>query len=370
MRNWFDLKSVGRLAVCASLALCAISAPVAAQSALPAKPVWISVPRVSGHLGPADMGLVININDPYSVAVGEHYARQRGIPAEQVLRVAMPVKASLNVAEFEALALEIKSAMGPKVQALALAWTQPYAVECNSITSALTLGFVPELCSQTCAPSPPSVLFNQTSVRPFTDFGVRPSMLLAGKTVTSGVALIDRGVASDRQLGKRGVPPASMVLLRTADAARNVRAAWYPPVPSMGQPDPMLSLGAQLRVQSDKADLPSRVVLYQTGAVRVDSPASIDWLPGALADHLTSFGGQLNNATGQMTALEWLEAGATASYGTVSEPCNHWQKFPHPQVLLLNYLQGATALEAYWRSVAWPAQGVMVGEPLAAPFGR
>ncbi|NBW50907.1 MAG: TIGR03790 family protein [Betaproteobacteria bacterium] len=92
--------------------------------------------------------------------------------------------------------------------------------------------------------------------------------------------------------------------------------------------------------------------------------------PGALADHLTSFGGQLNNTTGQMTALEWLEAGVTASYGTVSEPCNHWQKFPHPQVLLLNYLQGATALEAYWRSVAWPAQGVLVGEPLAAPFGR
>ena len=28
------------------------------------------------------------------------------------------------------------------------------------------------------------------------------------------------------------------------------------------------------------------------------------------------------------------------------------------------------ALEAYWRSVAWPAQGVFVGEPLAAPFGR
>ena len=27
-------------------------------------------------------------------------------------------------------------------------------------------------------------------------------------------------------------------------------------------------------------------------------------------------------------------------------------------------------LEAYWRSVAWPAQGVFVGEPLEAPFAR
>ena len=69
-----------------------------------------------------------------------------------------------------------------------------------------------------------------------------------------------------------------------------------------------------------------------------------------------------------MSVLDWLESGATASYGTVSEPCNHLQKFPHPQVLLLNYVQGATALEAYWRSVAWPTLGVFVGEPLAAPF--
>lgn len=94
------------------------------------------------------------------------------------------------------------------------------------------------------------------------------------------------------------------------------------------------------------------------------------WLPGALADHLTSAGGQLLGGHAQMSVLDWLESGATASYGTVSEPCNHLQKFPHPQVLLLHYLQGASALEAYWRSVAWPAQGVFVGAPLAAPFAR
>ncbi|HEU4845882.1 MAG TPA: TIGR03790 family protein, partial [Burkholderiaceae bacterium] len=29
---------------------------------------------------------------------------------------------------------------------------------------------------------------------------------------------------------------------------------------------------------------------------------------------------------------------------------------------------GATAIEAYWRSVAWPAQGLFIGEPLAAPY--
>jgi uncharacterized protein (TIGR03790 family) len=328
------------------------------------------VSRIQGQLQPADVAVLINTNDPYSVAVGEYYARQRHIPADQVLRLSVPVRASLSAAEFEQLNAQVKAALSPQVQALALAWTQPYAVECNAITSALTLGLQPELCNQTCAPSRPSVLFNHPSHRPFTDLGVRPSMLLAGRSVVAGMALVDRGMAADRQLGKRGVAPASMVLLRTTDAARNVRAAWYPPMPAAGQPDPMLPFGAQLRVQDSGTELPPRVVVLQTGAVRMDNPAAVDWVPGALADHLTSFGGQLLQGHGQMTALEWLDAGATASYGSVSEPCNHWQKFPHPQVLLLHYLQGASALEAYWRSIAWPAQGLLVGEPLAAPFGR
>lgn len=69
-----------------------------------------------------------------------------------------------------------------------------------------------------------------------------------------------------------------------------------------------------------------------------------------------------------MSSLRWLEAGATASYGTVGEPCNHWHKFPHSGVLLHRYLDGDTAIEAYWKSVAWPAQGVFIGAPLAALF--
>jgi uncharacterized protein (TIGR03790 family) len=110
-------------------------------------------------------------------------------------------------------------------------------------------------------------------------------------------------------------------------------------------------------------------MFYQTGLARVDKLDTLHFLPGALADHLTSFGGDLLGS-GQMSSLRWLEAGATASYGTVSEPCNHWQKFPHPQILLQHYLSGATAIEAYWRSVAWPAQGLFIGEPLARPYPR
>jgi uncharacterized protein (TIGR03790 family) len=70
----------------------------------------------------------------------------------------------------------------------------------------------------------------------------------------------------------------------------------------------------------------------------------------------------------QMSALRWLEAGATGSYGTVVEPCNFPQKFADPAIVIGRYVTGATLIEAYWKSVAWPGQGVFVGEPLAAPF--
>ena len=106
-----------------------------------------------------------------------------------------------------------------------------------------------------------------------------------------------------------------------------------------------------------------------TGVARVAAMASNRFLDGAIADHLTSFGGVLLSGGGQTTALEWLEAGATGSYGTSSEPCNFRAKFPEVGVVMAHYLAGETLVEAYWKSVLMPGQGVFVGDPLARPFG-
>jgi uncharacterized protein (TIGR03790 family) len=115
---------------------------------------------------------------------------------------------------------------------------------------------------------------------------------------------------------------------------------------------------------------PSCALMVLTGSVRLPATDPIDWLDGGLGDHLTSLGGQLGRETCQASALDWIASGATASRGSVSEPCSHLQKFPHPQWLLLHDLQGSTAIEAYWKSVLWPQQSLFVGEPLAAPFAR
>jgi len=183
--------------------------------------------------------------------------------------------------------------------------------------------------------------------------------------VAMAEAMIQRGVAADGSLGLRGAVPVNAWFVTTDDAPRSVRSPLFPP------PGMLARAGVDVHVTHTQAIASERrVLLYETGLARVDQLDTLRWVPGALADHLTSFGGVLGGDTGQMSILDWIASGATATYGTVSEPCAHPQKFPHPQLLLLNYMQGASAIEAYWKSVAWPQQGLFVGEPLAAPFAR
>ena len=182
-------------------------------------------------------------------------------------------------------------------------------------------------------------------------------MLLAARSSDEAKALIDRGIAADRS-----VPAATAYLLDTSDTARNVRAALYPKPIRLVKPPLTVRV-----VKADPIEDGHDVMSYITGRMTVDKLETLSFLPGALADHLTSVGGDLIGSS-QMSSLRWLAAGATASYGTVSEPCNHTQKFPRPAVLIRHYLSGETAIEDYWKSILWPAQGLFIGEPLASPY--
>ncbi|MEO6279204.1 TIGR03790 family protein [Roseateles sp.] len=345
------------------LCLC-VTAAQAAEPPTAAR--WSRIPKLYGRITANELGLVINTADPYSVTVGEHYARRRGIPEAQIVRVQLPHRASLTRAEFTALDQAIRSQMPENVNGLALAWVQPYAVDCNSLTSALGMGLQPDVCAHSCAATRASPYANYFGAKPWIVLGLRPAMQLAARSVPAALAMIERGIASDHTLAAGAPEPAVAYLAATPDSNRNVRERLFPPA----GPVPGVAGFEVARVRSDALPAMRRTLIYETGLARVPTPLGGEWLPGALADHLTSYGGQLDKPAGegQMNILDWIDAGATASYGTVSEPCNHVQKFPHPQVLIQAYAQGLSALEAYWHSVGWPAQGVFVGEPLAAPF--
>lgn len=307
-------------------------------------------------MGAGQLGLVINDDDPASVAAGEYYRKARNVPVENVVHVRIPGRPQrIDPAQFRLLKEQIDEALPPHVQAVLMVWTAPYAVDCNSITSAYTLGFDAAQCLKPCGSGRVNPYFNSSAKRP----GMRLSMLLPAESAEQAKALIDRGIAAS---GKAGA--ATAYYLTTSDVARNSRAHLFPPAGHVANKKLTVK-----RLSTDALENATDIIVYQTGSVRVAKLETNRFVPGALADHVTSLGGDLLG-NGQMSALRWIEAGATASYGTVAEPCNHWQKFPHPMVLLRHYVQGATAIEAYWKSVAWPAQGVFIGEPLAAPYRR
>jgi uncharacterized protein (TIGR03790 family) len=303
---------------------------------------------------------VINEADPLSVAIGTLYQRQRRIPAAQVITVRLPVgEAQLGAAAFERLQQRLRSQTPPHVQAYALAWTTPWRVGCQSITAAISLGRLPGSCRNTCRPTRISPYYARGEVeRPWDELRLRPSMLLAATTLEEGQRLIERGRAADGT-----APPGTAYLLSSSDSARNVRSAGYSAVAA--------AAGRGFRVRVVRADVlrgARDVMAYFTGLAVVPEITSNRFRPGAIADHLTSFGGQLTSSP-QMSALRWLQAGATGSFGTVIEPCNITAKFPDPGLVLAFYRRGDTLLEAYWRSVAMPDQGVFIGEPLARPWG-
>jgi len=305
-----------------------------------------------------ELAVIINDDDPQSREVGAYYVKARDIPAGNVIHVAFPpARATLPRDEFAALQKIIATATPAHVQAYAVTWTAPYRVDCMSLTSALAFGFDEKYCSRKCGTTAESPYFDSPSLYPATDHHLRPAMMLAGRDVAAAKALIDRGIAADGSF-----PEGRAYLLSTPDKARSVRAAYFERTRSdLAGVFPIEVVEARSIAHRDD------VMFYFTGLVTVPDLDTLRFLPGALADHLTSFGGQLTDSS-QMSSLRWLEAGATASYGTVTEPCSHPQKFPLPAVAMFHYASGASAIEAYWKSVAWPGEGLFIGEPLARPF--
>jgi uncharacterized protein (TIGR03790 family) len=312
----------------------------------------LAAPGPAVALDATQLGVVVNTADPYSVEIGDYYVRRRGIPRANVVFVTLPTgQGEIGRSAFEAARAQVQAGLPGRVQALALAWTTPFRVDCLSVTTAFGFGFDPAFCAEGCRRTRPSPYFDSPSTTPFRDWGMRPAMLLAGASVAEAKAMIDRGVAADSSF-----PSGTAYLLSTSDRARNTRAARYGLATALDVPVRVRRIDADaLRDRQD-------VLFYFTGAATVAGLDTLHFLPGAIADHLTSTGGVLTGQD-QMSVLRWLEAGATASYGAVVEPCNFPSKFPQPAVVIARYTRGETAIEAYWKSVAWPGQGVFVGSP-------
>jgi uncharacterized protein (TIGR03790 family) len=328
------------------------------------EPVMPSVIFPRSSILPEELAVVINDNDPLSVQVAAYYIRARGIPEPNVVHVSLPLTDVLTPEQFGPVFADMQAELPQAVQAQVLTFTTPYRVDCMAITSAFTFGHDPGYCGG-CLSTTASPYYDSPSLSPWDDHGMRPTMMLAAQTFEDAVALIDRGVASD------GTHPAGTgYFVRTTDVARSVR--WRQMNSTAGAWEGWDGLELLYTDNADGSgsnlvENADDVLFYFTGLANVGGIETNTYRPGAIADHLTSYGGQVPESS-QMSALRWLEAGATASYGTVIEPCNHPQKFPHVGVATGHYFRGETLIEAYWKSVEWPGEGLFIGEPLARPW--
>ena len=333
--------------------------------------------------------VVVNTNSANSLQLGNYYCEKRQVPPQNVLRIGWTGPATNWIrSDFEARlrtplnALLSSRQLTNQIEFVLLSMDIPYRVYdtgtvltlgTNSTTSALFYGFKPDGCVVFCPGGYSSCTLPDSSTSAYAAsegiFRQTPpisassnswlTMMLTSSNLSEAKALVDRGAASDYSF-----PTQSVYLVHfDFDPVRGLRYLNYD--------DSIFDnrvLGAEnvVRTNAYAPSVPGYQLGSQFGLSIFNLPANL-FAPGAMADVLTSYSGYLFETFGQIHALYYLGAGATASYGTVAEPCLYLEKFPSPR----NYFyqaRGFSIAECYYMSVTNPYQGVLVGEPLAAPF--
>jgi uncharacterized protein (TIGR03790 family) len=326
--------------------------------------------------------VVVNQNSTNSMQLGNDYCERRGVPPQNVLRLTGWTGGSINWSpdDFRSylqdplLALVSSRGLTNQSQFVLLSMDIPYRVtdgsSQNSTTSALFYGFktngapveeipscsLPDNSSNSYAYS--ELPFCQAMPNTATTNSFL-AMMLTDTNLPAAEITLGRGVAADYTY-----PTQTVYLVKTSDSAREVRFVEFDNSVFENQ---VVGNYAVTRIDTDSTAFTNLFGML-TGLANFTLETNA-FVPGALADTLTSFGGFILDSNGQTPALAFLEAGAAGTYGTVVEPCNYTQKFPDP-VDYFYQTRGFSLAEAYYQSLLNPFEGLFLGEPLAAPFAH
>ena len=326
--------------------------------------------------------VVVNQNSTNSVQLGNYYCEQRQVPPQNVLRANwtggniqwLPSDLQ-SVIRTPLLAMLSARQLTSQIDYVLLSMDFPYRVidtnGVNGTTSDLFYGFIPDGTPGPGLPAScalPSASSNSYAASELPFRSIAPGLsstnfltvMLTSSNLAQAKLVVDHGLASDDSF-----PTQTVYLAKSDDTARNIRYTLFD--------DAVFNtrLGGSYAMQRTNTDMPNSlgyILGYQNGYATIPNPPTI-FAPGALADELTSYGGVLYEAANQTTALVFLNSGAIGSYGTVIEPCAYLAKFPAPQDYFYQS-RGFSMAECYYQSITNPYQGVMIGDPLAAPFAR
>ena len=229
----------------------------------------------------------------------------------------------------------------------------------NGTTSALFYGSRLGNPSDTNSYAASETSFGQATLVGAPGYSFLTTMITAD-SLAQAEALVNQGVISDGTL-----PQAPVVLAKSSDPSRNIR---YPYFDNAIFNVNILGVSSILRTNTDSVSWPNSCLGYETGLAQF-SVLPGTFVPGAVADSLTSYGGVIFGSNDQTNLLAFINAGAAGSYGTVAEPGADTQEFPNPQVYFYQ-ARGFSLAESYYQSINEPYLGLIVAEPLAAPFAR
>jgi uncharacterized protein (TIGR03790 family) len=347
--------------------------------------------------------LVVNAASPESVAVGEHYARARGLAADHVVRVTAPTTETVGRTEFNRAIQEpierwvwrhglqdrILYIVLTKGVPIRIAGTGGRDATLASVDSELTLLY------RRMVGRSPAVLGREANpyflddgtlaeARPFTRFASDLYLVtrLDGYTVDDVGRLIDRGLAPSRQGlivldqratlrdagGDRWLADAASRLERAGQGSRvllesttglaktdNPVLGYF----SWGSNDPANQLRGSGGLTFASGALAGLFVSTDGRTFR-DPPA--DWKPGISSRPPGQFG-----SGSQSMAADFIREGATGVSAHVAEP--YLDGAIRPQVLFPAYLAGFNLAESFYLAMPYLSwQTIVVGDPLVAPF--
>ncbi|TWT89014.1 hypothetical protein Mal64_25050 [Pseudobythopirellula maris] len=369
--------------------------------------------------GPENVLLVVNANSDSSMTIANHYVRLRDLPATNVVYVdyrgdkenitGAKLRDKVLAPVFRAIT---ERRLGAQIDCVAYSSDLPWRVEFSrEMPEGLklprqqkpigSLTGVTYLSRHLLAKSPTIVSLDSNWYVPgpvrvnlanCTRLGAEPSRALRSRYLWG----LDGSRVTDPKHGRRYILSTMLGVttgrgnsveevvesLRRAIAAevsppdgayyfmRGERVRTRPRSACFGEAAGLLrGLGA--RVVEAEGVLPrgaSDVLGLMTGSPKLDLAGTpVGFRPGAIAEHLTSTGGNLMLRGQQTPISELIRAGATGACGTVIEPFAIQAKFPLPS-LHVHYRRGCSLAEAFYQSVASPYQLLILGDPLCQPW--
>lgn len=349
----------------------------------------LGISAVAWGQAPHEVLVVANRREAASVRIAQAYVQQRGIPRQNLVLLSIDPGAEGNYssiarADYTTQIWEpVQAAVQRRGLEHTLAWVFsthiPYRVEHDPPVSVQGLTFVRNVLPSRDAiikaeyesplfagPSAPQGRQRAThglgvAAQVLGDRMPLPSISLGymgprGNSEAEILRMLARSVRADGS-----APSGSVYLVTGEDIRARVRTWQFAPVVAA-----LAQMGMEAVVTNVLPQGAAALFGVMVGERTVDPARMGTFVPGAVAEHLTSFGAAFD-VEAQTKISRWVAAGVSGTAGTVTEPYAVWAKFPHAR-LHLHYRVGATLLESFYLSLRSPLQTYVLGDPLTAPW--